>query len=396
MPVLNATDRLLLIKPRVVAGQRAVPHPLWDELACMIDEHSIKKVSVKANQIFANPALTFAGSEIKCSETSFIPLPRPLRRWDIPGECIKPRKTESFSSIEKLLGCGLAWVFQYGAGMWEPRALNLPQKQMLIGRVAHAVVDEMYTRKKSWNELEARNFACKRIDELIPEMAATLLMPGAKAQLREAREAIPASVQQLVQFINGSGAEVEGTEIALSAILDERTTLSGNVDMLLRLKTGVRAVLDFKWSSAPYMYRKRIVEGKAFQLAIYSWLAQETEEKSSATTSNIVPLFKNAAKTLPPAGFFMFRQGELFFTSDGVFPRHTLISRMERNLDETWALTLEAYKREIAQLQSGKVIASGIIDHDEIGLEDFMHPTLSEPPCNFCQFSHFCGVTELT
>jgi hypothetical protein len=153
--------------------------------------------------------------------------------------------------------------------------------------------------------------------------------------------------------------------------------------MLIRLPSGSRAVIDFKWSSAPYWYRKRISEGRALQLAIYSWLAKQTDE---ATIS--------ASDKLPPAGFFMFRQAELFFTADGIFPRTYFVRKMARDLDETWKVTVEAYERTLAELQKGTITATGIID-DTIKLDAFMNPVLVEPPCNFCQLGHFCGKTEL-
>ncbi len=394
MPLLNAANQLILIKPRVVAGERAVAHPIWDELVCTLDGHSIKKISSKSSELFSQSGLNFARSEIECVESQAIPLPAPLRTWQVPAGKIKAKNRESFSSIDRLLGCGLAWVLRYSGSMYEPKSLAMPQKQQLIGVLAHAIVNEMYKANKQWHVHEARKYAARRVNELIPEMAATLLLPGARPQLREATEAIPKSIEQLVEFLNHSGAEVEDTEIPLAAKINETTILKSTLDMLLRLPSGTRAVLDLKWSSSPYFYRKRLVEGTAIQLAIYSWLAQESDEQSKQ--SNIVPLFKNLQQPLPPAGYFMLRQGDLYFTSDGVFPRFTLIRKMERDLDETWKLTLEAYQRELAQLQSGKIIAAGIINHDEITLEDFVHPVLSEPPCNFCEFSHFCGLTELT
>jgi hypothetical protein len=180
--------------------------------------------------------------------------------------------------------------------------------------------------------------------------------------------------------LQDAGATVEACEKHLSAPFRGDAVLNGDIDILIRLPSGGRAVLDFKWSSSPYWYRKRIIEGTALQLAIYSWLAKQTDEE--------------ATDKLPPAGFFMFRHCELFFTADGVFPRYTLVRKMARDLDETWKVAIEAYERTFAELQKGTITATGIID-STISLDVFMNPVLVEPPCNFCQLGHFCGKREL-
>lgn len=406
MPILNAIDRVILVKPRVISGRRAIAHPLWDEITNVVDVTSWQQVTCSASEIYRRPTVEFGNISIECEEQKPVGLPGPLRTWTVPQNVLKPRFKESYASINKLLGCPLAWALQYGAQMWQPKALNLPEKQLLLGTLAHAVVKDMYESKRHWTPIDAQEHAATVVETLIPQMAASLLLPGLSPQLREATEAIPASVFHLVTLLNDSGATVEGCEVPLRVAIGKSTDLAGKVDMLIRLPSGERAVLDFKWSSSPYWYRKQLVEGKALQLAIYSWLASETDDREMAEAEahgirDASPDFDDELPAEEPAaeeaaqiaGYFMFRHGELFFTRDGVFPQYTFVRKMARTLDSTFKVTLEAYERALAKMQTGTIIAKGIID-DTLDVFD-PESTLTDPPCMFCDFGHFCGKREL-
>ncbi len=408
-PILNACSRLILVKPHMVAGRRASTHPVWDELKVRIDDNSIKKISLDPVTTLSTGRTQVAGVELTSIAIDPIHLPSPLRTWQIPNVQIKGRAKESYSSIERLLGCSLSWVLQYNAGMWASRSFSIPQKQLLLGKLAHAVVNELFEKKKHWSPDDAETFARHCVSDLLPKMAAALLLPGSAPQLREAKEVIPQSVRQLVTFLDDAGVEVDGSETTMKAPF-VNGNLSGIIDLLVRLPDGSPAVLDFKWSLSPYFYRKRIVEGRALQLAIYSWLVNESKSNvadfskmkrkretngdaaDQGASAKIAETVGSAATPLPPAGFYMFRHGELFFTQDGVFPSYTFVRKMQRDLPETFELTLAAYLRALEELNAGKAIASGVFDETV----DVLAPaSLVEPPCNFCKLSHFCGVKEL-
>lgn len=411
LPLLNAKNKLLLVRPRLAAGERTTAHPLWDELSGIINKKSISAITVHANEIFKSGQLKIAGKDTRANERELQKLPGALRTWKLPARLIKQRHSESFSSIEKMLGCPLAYVLQYSGGMYIPKTLDLPQKQLLLGKLAHAVINEMYETKKYWGPEEGRNFARETVERLIPEMAAMLLLPGSSPQLREAMEAIPNSVYELIKYIDNASARVEGTEVTLSAPFCNNSELKGNIDMLLRLADGQPLLLDFKWSSSPYYYRKRLVEGKALQLAIYSYLTLQQKEKeqsrpetSSDENNKILKLARRHANVLelkakrqefPPAGYFMFRHSELFFTGEGIFPAYTHVRKMERDLSQTFNLITEAYQRTNEAIQNGELVASEV-DKDNASIDVFMHPQLVDNPCGFCKFGHFCGKKELS
>ncbi len=383
MAILQAQERVILVKPRLVAGERAIAHPLWDEITSMIDSNSLQQITRHASDLFRNREIEFANSLIRCEQQTLVALPGALRTWTISSNLVKQRANESYSSINTMLGCPLAWVLQYGGGMWQPKILNLPEKQQLLGNLAHATVKKLYETKKCWEPDEARVHASSLLASLIPEMAASLLMPGMSPQLREATDAIPSAVFHLVTLLRDAGARVEGCEIPLRVPLTDSTSLGGNIDMIIQLPSGDRAVLDFKWTSAPYWYRRQLRDGKSLQLAIYSWLVAQSDD---------TPAHRSDRPNVQSAGYFMFRHGELFFTEEGIFPQYTLVRKMARDLSETFKISLESYEREWRKVTSGTVVAAGIVDNT---IDVFQGASLVEPPCNFCEFGHFCGKREL-
>jgi ATP-dependent helicase/nuclease subunit B len=383
-PIINASERLVIVKPQMVAGQDAIPHPLWDDVESLFDEKSLHKADM-----FGNPKIQFAGIEFQSDLKMPVVLPRPHRNWVIPEGIAKAReKNESFSSIDKLLGCSLAWVLEYHGNMRQPKQLDLAQKDLLIGKLAHAVIDELYTQKKRWQPEEARQKTKEILEEFIPQRAAPLLLPGGGPQLRQAMEAIPSAVEHLTRVLNEANVRVDGTEISLEAKFSTGRGLGGNADMVAYTADNHPMIIDFKWAASPGWYRKKIVQGQSMQLAIYAYLALQMKGASAIAS---IP-----AEDWPPVGYFMLRGKEMFFTKDGIFPRSAFVKKQARTLKETWELTVKEYERELAEIIAGRITAYGV-DHDSAELEDFMNQRLelTDPPCRFCNLGYICGKREI-
>lgn len=384
-PLIHARERIILVKPRMVAGQDAIPHPLWDEICSLVDENQLRRATIRAAQLYSKPAIDFAGFTINLAPCEFIQMPTVHRNWQLPAGAVTPReRDESFSSIDKLLGCSLAWVLEYRGYMRQPKPLDLSQKDMLIGKLAHAVIDAVYTQKKKWSSEEARQRAEAILEEYIPERAATLLLPGAGPQLRQAKEAIPSAIEHLTRVLNEANLRVDDTEVPLSARFSDNRGLAGNADMLAYTQDNVPVVLDFKWSSSPLWHRKKIAKGQALQLAVYAYLALHLK----GATGDV------PAADWAPVGYFMLRGKEIYFTKDGVFPPGSHVRKQERSLKETFDIMVAEYERELAAVVDGHVTAYGV-DPDNARLEDFMRKELTEPPCRFCNLGYICGKREL-
>ncbi len=394
LPLFKASESLLLVKSKVIAGELAVSHPLVDEIDSILSAESRSKVSSYASSAFSSDKLKLGRLTIRSELADRRVLPGVLREWRINAGLLKPRYSESFSSLEKLFGCRLARVLQYDCGIWPPKGLELPQKQLLLGRLAHEIVHELFSKKKSWTSKSAKKYAEQLLMDLIPKTAASLLLPSSYPQLKEAKEAIPNSVYQLLEFINNASLKVEACEENLKTPFVENSKLGGSIDLLLSKASGEYLVLDFKWTASPERFRNKLAGGTALQLAIYSYLAGRAQKEREKEAGSKVLALKKDQESFPAAGFFMFRQAELFFSSEGVFPQYTFVRRMERELPETFKLTLETYKRLAAELEAGLVTATGV-DLDNQSMDAFIYPVLVEPPCLFCKLETFCGRKEL-
>jgi len=116
MPVLNATDRLILVKPRACGGQPAIAHPLWDEIKSILSESSLAAISLRAADAFAQSELNLAQTRHaeRTSRGDYHARPAALLVGFTESRQGQPK--QSYSSIEKLLGCSLAWTFNMVLG----------------------------------------------------------------------------------------------------------------------------------------------------------------------------------------------------------------------------------------------------------------------------------------
>lgn len=366
--LLSCSERLIVIKPRAANGKLITAHPASDELYAVLGHVGSMSCKINASDIFFNETLTASQETLKRIGVEPRKLPSILRHWSVTPGTIKNREQESFTSIERLLGCSLAWTLEYGAKLRTGVNWSISEGERLIGELAHAVIAQLLTESKIWKPVEAAERAIELVDDLVPKLASSLLLPGATSQLRKAKDSIRRSVMHLVMLINDAKLTVIAPEAPIEgAFLDGK--LGGSIDLLLETSTNNKLVLDLKWSHYPRSYKAKLQEGKALQLAAY--------------TSVVAGDQPNARRL---AGFFLLRQSLLYFNSDDIFPKYTFVAS-DSSLEDTWLMATDHFKQTMNQLQQGKLTATGI-DTDNNPIPDGW---LVEPPCGFCNFNTFCG-----
>lgn len=366
--LLNCSERLILVKPRAANGKQVTAHPASDELYAVLGQTGSITCKTNASDIFFEDNLSVAQETIIRRRVEPKKLPSILRNWSVTPTTIKRRDQESFTSIERLLGCSLAWTLEYPAKLRTGINWSISEGERLIGELAHAVIAQLLTESKTWKPVEAAERAIQLVDELVPKLASSLLLPGATSQLRKAKDSIRRSVAHLIMLINEAGLTVIAPEAPIQgAFLDGK--LGGSIDLLLETSTNHKLILDLKWSHYPRSYKAKLQEGKALQLAAYT---------------SVVAANQADARFL--AGFFLLRQSLLYFNSDDVFPKYTFVAS-DASLKDTWLTATEHFKQTMQQLEEGKLTATGI------DTDNNPHPDgwLVEPPCGFCNFSTFCG-----
>jgi hypothetical protein len=367
--VLNAGQRLLLVRPRNVAGKATLLHPLWHDLGAGRSAEELALVTVDAAMALRQPHFTLLGSRDERVALTAITLPAAHANWPVATGRITPVRQHSASSIELLLGCRLAWTLHYAARIRSGSLVVLPDDNLLIGNLAHAIAAELFRDRETLASAETAEMAKSLFDRLLPQMAAPLLQPGQETIRHRAREGIAAGLEALVGILNEADLRVEGCEIE-RRLPDDAGELMGRLDMVCRAPDGTRAVIDLKWSNNADWREAEVTEGRSVQLALYAHL------ESAASSS------------LGSAGFFMLRQRRLLHLGDGALPGRSVDGLALRHV---WQRIDVARRQTFAALAAGQVVAEG----------DGIRERLEFPPpaveglvaaCRFCDYRQLCGT----
>ncbi|UPT92374.1 PD-(D/E)XK nuclease family protein (plasmid) [Bradyrhizobium barranii subsp. apii] len=370
--LLGARSRAILIMPRRLRGETATPHPLWHEIFAQLELlQAVTKARIPAQAIAIGETARLGDREIKRQGISPLALPTARRRWIVPASTIARRPIESITSIKTMIECPLAWALNYGARV-RPGALNvLPDDANLVGILAHAVVENLFAQRKTWLPQEAASASAKMFDSLVVQTAAPLLRLGYAVEYERAKARVSDSIRLLVQMISDAGLTVRGCEEEVVVAFAPGQDFEGYLDLVLEDPKGRSVVLDLKWATRDKYRREEVQEGRALQLAGYTWLEEQ------------------AGRTPLGAGYFMLRQQSLLFTSPYPFPAAHHVPGSD--LKQTWAALRAAYDHRMEQLERGDVLVRGV----EAGTDDTDVDPMPqvEPGCRFCDYGSLCGAS---
>jgi hypothetical protein len=371
--ILAARSRVILVMPRRLKGETATPHPLWHEIFAQLESlHTVTKALIPAQTIATNETPHLGDRAIKRQAIGPLDLPAPQRRWVVPSSTIKRRPIESITSIKTMIECPLAWALNYGAHV-RPGVLNvLPDDANLIGILAHGVVERLFEQNKLWLPEEAASAASDMFDSLALQSAAPLLRPGYTVEYERAKARVSDSIRLLVQMIADAGLRVRGVEEEVVVPFAPGQDFGGYLDLVLEDEKGRSVILDLKWSSRDKYRREEVQEGRALQLAAYTWLEEQ------------------AGRTSLGAGYFMLRQQSLLFTESHPFSASHHVPGSD--LKQTWTTLRAAYDRRMEQLEQGDILVKGVPAGAEETDIDPMPQV--EPGCRFCDYSSLCGATN--
>ena len=377
-----AGKSLILVAPGSIAGTTVNYHPFWDEIRHLLnlDENSIQKLTFDGTRIWREDRPQFIGKELIREPLSITETPEPDNVWLVPQNRLKGKDNESYSSVQKLIECPLAWVCQYVLGLHSGALASLPDRGQMLGTLSHAVIEKTLRIRPLPNPQSAEKLSLEYFDELVPQMASSLLFPERKSELERARGLIGTAARILVDHIHSSGLEIRSQEDPFEKELNGNQKMTGRIDLVLGDNSSDKLVLDLKWSSQARYKRDELKKGEAFQLAVYAWL------------------LRSAANEFPAGAYYMLAQGELvasacdFFSSECVFP--------DVDLEKIWDQGMESYKIRLCELQDGKALATGVTPKDSLApqskdsaeIDSPVSPFELKPKCDWCQYSNLCGT----
>jgi hypothetical protein len=364
--ILACTNRLIVI--RSPAGSDTEAAPVATGLLGGCFGSTLDGAWISAERQQSGGAL--AGTRLASETIDARAPPPPRRHWRVPQGLLLPRTEESASGLEKLLGCPLAWTLSYVARLRRGGRAALPDINRLTGLYAHDIV-----RRVLDEGITSPNLAGNRAEDLfnnsLSERAAPLLQPGLETMRERVRIQLARAVTTLEASINDAGLSVAAIEKSFSRSVhggeDAALTFKGRVDLLLRDNRGRSVVLDAKWSRSGTWYRRRLENGTAVQLAVYSWLVSDGQPGT--------------------AGYFLLADARLHAADDSIFKE---AAAGGPSMAETWAGALTDYRQALVALRGGEICAAGIEDGGGASSEPVRMLPI-DPPCGFCNFQTICG-----
>jgi len=320
-----------------------------------------------------------------------VPVPQrtptpPPSSYDVgPRPDLAPERL-SFTQLDQLIGCSLAWVLEKKVRLRVAEAEQVPAGNRMIGSFTHKVVEELYHDLRQVHRAvpEPAEIDAK-IDALLPRMASELLLPGAQSRLKHLRTVVQETVLKFFATLSRAGIviqqmeqdfekplalEVDGAEVAVP--------VTGKADVVGVDAEGRRVVVDLKWTSREKYRLDEVRAGRAVQLALYQWALGDGAEPDG------------------PAAYYLLKQGT-FASTHEAFGNPLEAARTPGQL---WQQTVRAASFSVTEVVGGRITAGPRLEQELAAAGEPAGEALAEaggrlygkPPCRFCRFDTLCGL----
>lgn len=146
----------------------------------MLRGGSREAVRTEAEALMRCDRMRVAGRDLRRRPDANLLLPAASATWALPttlAEAVTGRG-ETASSLQDLLECQFRWVLRHVARLRPGGAHAIPEKERLIGNVAHALAQAVFPVGAVPDPDAVRRAAAAGIDDLIDRVAAPLRLPG--------------------------------------------------------------------------------------------------------------------------------------------------------------------------------------------------------------------------
>ena len=271
--VLAAQGRLILVVPELENGSVTELHPLYDRLADLLEDKSIREVEITAAQWLAGDPRLDSVATLPVAPRK---VPVPARFWTLPpGDVISKRDLESYSSLSTVFDTPYKWVLSYGATLREGVIQSIGSKSSIMGNLSHRLFEELFQQGedcRGWTQAGVEKKVEELLAQLLPTEGAVFLLPGRLSERQTIARRLKLAAWAMAGHIGDNGWRVKGTEYASQGKLGLQD-ITGNVDLLLDKPDGSLAVIDLKWGRGKYL-RPLLLENRALQLALYAHMLQ--------------------------------------------------------------------------------------------------------------------------
>lgn len=393
-----ATERLILVAPRTVAGQPQRTHPLWDEIVARLrlDEASQARVTYKVDEVVRPDAPDkvvgaggvdgFADLEafenaqwtpsLATEQLEPLTLPAAPPTWHVAlseAPCFSPY---SAASLGALLACPLRWCLEALAGL-EAEEPGLPAPYLLAGTLGHRLLEELVLEGAlTATQDDFTNRAERTVDLLIEREGALLLRAGKAHERAQRRRQLVAAVCALRELLDANRLTVVAIERPFQ-VPWRNGSLTGRWDLLVSAGSGASGVIDVKLGQTRYV--SLLESGTALQLAVYVKALELLEGTAAFAT------------------YFSLRTRRLLGLS------HSNLEGMRAvrgpRLLETWQRVERTLPLVEARVAGGQLDATGVRNAppllDSLGVPKEQQAehfdTIPSQICEHCRFDGVCG-----
>ncbi|MBI4977379.1 MAG: PD-(D/E)XK nuclease family protein [Spirochaetes bacterium] len=360
--VMSAGKRLVLIHSSQHSGEADKPHPIQYELAAAFT-NGVRTFDV--NDIVYDPA-ALALKQADHIVPAGVPDIEPARReWSLPGGVV-PDRTESYSSLEQLIGCPFAYTLKYGLSL-SPESYRIDESdEQVYGNIAHAVIGGYLAENTFAADGDIDGVIASRYRDFIEREVCMLAMRERSAERDRVGRIIVSAAKSFVRMLREGKYRVAGVEHRYKEKTKDGIRLTGSCDILIE-REQKRAIVDMKWSG--YNYReKTLAEGRALQTAVYSML--------------------EGARV--PTAFFIIRDAAFLTVHADAFPGAQTVdypepASYEKDVWKKAAAEITRVRQGFERMQT----AIGVPEHVKTET-----PFLNAP-CGFCDYRLFCRVDEV-
>jgi ATP-dependent helicase/nuclease subunit B len=365
--VLNARGHLLLISGGLDAGADESAHPLAHRIAPATERLA---TWVRLEDALARARFALAGVELHRDAVAFTSIPEPRPLWATPPGFADRLAglAQSATSFETLLACQLMWAFKHVARLRPGRVRSIPDASRLLGNLAHALAQAIFTRGAPPARSEAAERARELLDDSIDQLAAPLRLPEFAADLADARSRLPSAMSELARILAENNLLVEDTERQINAVFKSGLCVRGAVDLIATDQDARPVIIDLKWTRSARRRLDELKEGKAVQLATYG-----------AAVAGDGPY---------RAGYFLLNQRQFATVSDGGLVGRAIDGK--RDFPQTWADVVESWRRLGEVAETVGLVACGVDGWEQHLPADL--PILLEANCRWCDYQTLCRV----
>lgn len=358
-----AKQRLVFVTVDRIGDDPMAVHPLWYEIEESFTEEC-RPMSISVQGVWN---LLAAAGRNDMAITDVTPHTPFHPTWEIPDAPTERRERESPSSLEKMLGCPLAWTLQYRAGLYDNSSYSLADGFLLLGILAHACFEEFF-RSGSWTlpQDRATTAATQIFERCLATRAGILLAPGRDRERLEAQSKTVAGMLDLAAMMTAGGWEFVAAEETIETV-DLAQPVRGRLDLHFRRsnKPSEKLIIDVKYVGK----RRRVQElmrGAAIQLATYSRILR-------------------AGESWPKTAYYIVMTKDLLTVHGDVAPNLYRVNGEDER--DVWG------RIESAITATTERLGRGLID---VGIDDENPSILAESgrvapaPCNYCDYRLFC------